>query len=142
MSTSFLTAIAAASRVTYLVVLVLGMALCARHRAGRRPQPVDPSCHHRRLPARCVGAAARPAGVFSGSASFRWMAGCCWPASWHHPCQGAAGAGLSDGLRVRHEAMLNLVIQTEDLGKRYGDVRGAVDHLSAVAEGEVYAFLG
>ncbi len=38
--------------------------------------------------------------------------------------------------------MLNLVIQTEDLGKRYGDVR-AVDHLSLrVAEGEVYAFLG
>ena len=33
-------------------------------------------------------------------------------------------------------------IQTQDLGKRYGDVR-AVEHLSLrVAEGEVYAFLG
>jgi ABC-2 type transport system ATP-binding protein len=33
-------------------------------------------------------------------------------------------------------------IETEDLGKRYGDVR-AVEHLSLrVAEGEIYAFLG
>jgi ABC-2 type transport system ATP-binding protein len=37
---------------------------------------------------------------------------------------------------------LNLPIETEDLGKRYGDVR-AVEHLSLrVAEGEIYAFLG
>ncbi len=37
---------------------------------------------------------------------------------------------------------MNLPIETEDLGKRYGDVR-AVEHLSlAVAEGEIYAFLG
>ena len=35
-----------------------------------------------------------------------------------------------------------LAIETEDLGKRYGDVR-AVEHLSLrVAEGEIYAFLG
>ncbi len=34
------------------------------------------------------------------------------------------------------------LIETEDLGKRYGDVR-AVEHLSLrVAEGEIYAFLG
>jgi ABC-2 type transport system ATP-binding protein len=37
---------------------------------------------------------------------------------------------------------MNLPIETEDLGKRYGDVR-AVEHLSLrVAEGEIYAFLG
>ena len=37
---------------------------------------------------------------------------------------------------------MNLAIETEDLGKRYGDVR-AVEHLSLqVAEGEIYAFLG
>jgi ABC-2 type transport system ATP-binding protein len=37
---------------------------------------------------------------------------------------------------------VNLPIETEDLGKRYGDV-GAVEHLSLrVAEGEIYAFLG
>jgi ABC-2 type transport system ATP-binding protein len=37
---------------------------------------------------------------------------------------------------------MNLAIQTEDLGKNYGDVR-AVQHLSLrVAEGEIYAFLG
>ncbi|RPJ52304.1 MAG: ABC transporter ATP-binding protein [Chloroflexi bacterium] len=35
-----------------------------------------------------------------------------------------------------------MIIETEDLGKRYGDVR-AVEHLSLrVAEGEIYAFLG
>jgi ABC-2 type transport system ATP-binding protein len=37
---------------------------------------------------------------------------------------------------------MNFPIETEDLGKRYGDVR-AVEHLSLhVAEGEIYAFLG
>ena len=37
---------------------------------------------------------------------------------------------------------MNLSIETEDLGKRYGDVR-AVEQLSLrVAEGEIYAFLG
>jgi len=37
---------------------------------------------------------------------------------------------------------MNLPIETEDLGKRFGDVR-AVEHLSLrVAEGEIYAFLG
>jgi len=37
---------------------------------------------------------------------------------------------------------MSLPIETEDLGKRYGDVR-AVEHLSLrVAEGEIYAFLG
>jgi ABC-2 type transport system ATP-binding protein len=37
---------------------------------------------------------------------------------------------------------VNLPIETEDLGKHYGDVR-AVEHLSLrVAEGEIYAFLG
>lgn len=37
---------------------------------------------------------------------------------------------------------MNLPIETEDLGKRYGGVR-AVEHLSLrVAEGEIYAFLG
>ena len=37
---------------------------------------------------------------------------------------------------------MNLPIETQDLGKRYGDVR-AVEHLSLqVAEGEIYAFLG
>jgi ABC-2 type transport system ATP-binding protein len=37
---------------------------------------------------------------------------------------------------------MNLAIETEDLGKRYGDVT-AVDALSLrVAEGEIYAFLG
>ena len=37
---------------------------------------------------------------------------------------------------------MNLPIETEDLGKHYGDVR-AVEHLSLrVAEGEIYAFLG
>lgn len=37
---------------------------------------------------------------------------------------------------------MNLTIETEDLGKRYGDVN-AVEHLSLrVAEGEIYAFLG
>jgi ABC-2 type transport system ATP-binding protein len=37
---------------------------------------------------------------------------------------------------------MSLVIETEDLGKCYGDVR-AVEHLSLrVAEGEIYAFLG
>ncbi len=37
---------------------------------------------------------------------------------------------------------MNLPIETEDLGKRYGDIR-AVEHLSLrVAEGEIYAFLG
>ena len=37
---------------------------------------------------------------------------------------------------------MNLAIETEDLGKNYGDVK-AVQHLSLrVAEGEIYAFLG
>ena len=37
---------------------------------------------------------------------------------------------------------MNLTIETEDLGKHYGDVK-AVEHLSLrVAEGELYAFLG
>lgn len=37
---------------------------------------------------------------------------------------------------------MNLTIETEDLGKNYGDVK-AVEHLSLrVAEGEIYAFLG
>jgi ABC-2 type transport system ATP-binding protein len=37
---------------------------------------------------------------------------------------------------------MNLVIETEDLGKHYGDVT-AVEHLSLqVAQGEIYAFLG
>jgi ABC-2 type transport system ATP-binding protein len=37
---------------------------------------------------------------------------------------------------------MNLPIETENLGKRYGEVR-AVEHLSLrVAEGEIYAFLG
>jgi ABC-2 type transport system ATP-binding protein len=37
---------------------------------------------------------------------------------------------------------MNLPIETQDLGKHYGDVR-AVEHLSLrVAEGEIYAFLG
>jgi ABC-2 type transport system ATP-binding protein len=37
---------------------------------------------------------------------------------------------------------MSLPIETQDLGKRYGDVR-AVEHLSLrVAEGEIYAFLG
>jgi len=37
---------------------------------------------------------------------------------------------------------MNLAIETQDIGKRYGDVT-AVDHLSLrVAEGEIYAFLG
>ena len=37
---------------------------------------------------------------------------------------------------------MNLPIETNDLGKRYGDVK-AVEHLSLqVAEGEIYAFLG
>ena len=37
---------------------------------------------------------------------------------------------------------MSLPIETDDLGKRYGDVR-AVEHLSLrVAEGEIYAFLG
>jgi ABC-2 type transport system ATP-binding protein len=37
---------------------------------------------------------------------------------------------------------MNLLIETEDLGKHYGDVK-AVEHLSLrVAEGEIYAFLG
>ncbi len=37
---------------------------------------------------------------------------------------------------------MNLAIETEDLGKRYGDVT-AVEHLSLrVTEGEIYAFLG
>ena len=37
---------------------------------------------------------------------------------------------------------MTLAIETEDLGKRYGDVT-AVEHLSLqVAEGEIYAFLG
>jgi len=37
---------------------------------------------------------------------------------------------------------MSLAIETEDLGKHYGDVR-AVEHLALrVAEGEVYAFLG
>ena len=37
---------------------------------------------------------------------------------------------------------MNMIIETEDLGKHYGDVR-AVEHLSLrVAEGEIYAFLG
>lgn len=37
---------------------------------------------------------------------------------------------------------MNLAIETEDLGKNYGDVK-AVEHLSLrVAEGEIYAFLG
>lgn len=37
---------------------------------------------------------------------------------------------------------MNAVIETENLGKNYGDVR-AVEHLSLrVAEGEIYAFLG
>ncbi len=37
---------------------------------------------------------------------------------------------------------MNWLIETEDLGKRYGDIR-AVEHLSIrVVEGEIYAFLG
>jgi ABC-2 type transport system ATP-binding protein len=37
---------------------------------------------------------------------------------------------------------MNFPIETEDLGKRYGNVR-AVEHLSLrIAEGEIYAFLG
>jgi ABC-2 type transport system ATP-binding protein len=45
-------------------------------------------------------------------------------------------------LRAGQELDMNLVIETEDLGKNYGDVR-AVEHLSLrVAEGEIYAFLG
>jgi ABC-2 type transport system ATP-binding protein len=37
---------------------------------------------------------------------------------------------------------MNMLIETENLGKRYGDVQ-AVEHLSLrVAEGEIYAFLG
>src|SRR5512135_2826352 len=37
---------------------------------------------------------------------------------------------------------MNLPIETQDLGKRYKNVR-AVEHLSLrVAEGEIYAFLG
>ena len=37
---------------------------------------------------------------------------------------------------------MNIQIETDDLGKRYGDVK-AVEHLSLrVAEGEIYAFLG
>ena len=37
---------------------------------------------------------------------------------------------------------MKLIIKTEDLGKRYGDIT-AVEHLSLrVAEGEIYAFLG
>src|SRR5512147_2412304 len=37
---------------------------------------------------------------------------------------------------------MHLAIETDDLGKRYGDVT-AVEHLSLrVAEGEIYAFLG
>jgi ABC-2 type transport system ATP-binding protein len=37
---------------------------------------------------------------------------------------------------------MNLTIETEDLGKRFGDVR-AVEHLSLrVTDGEIYAFLG
>jgi ABC-2 type transport system ATP-binding protein len=37
---------------------------------------------------------------------------------------------------------MNLIIETDDLGKNYGDVK-AVEHLSLrVAEGEIYAFLG
>ena len=37
---------------------------------------------------------------------------------------------------------MTLAIETEDLGKRYGDVQ-AVEHLSLqVAPGEIYAFLG
>jgi len=40
------------------------------------------------------------------------------------------------------DTMMNLTIETNDLGKHYGDVR-AVEHLSLrVAEGEIYAFLG
>ena len=43
---------------------------------------------------------------------------------------------------MEKESKMNLAIQTEDLGKNYGDVK-AVQHLSLrVAEGEVYAFLG
>lgn len=39
-------------------------------------------------------------------------------------------------------AKLSMPIETEDLGKRYGDI-WAVEHLSLrVAEGEIYAFLG
>ena len=35
---------------------------------------------------------------------------------------------------------MNLLIETEDLGKHYGDVN-AVEHLSLrVAEGEIYTF--
>ena len=38
--------------------------------------------------------------------------------------------------------MSNYLIETQNLGKRYGDVQ-AVEHLSLrVAEGEIYAFLG
>jgi ABC-2 type transport system ATP-binding protein len=38
--------------------------------------------------------------------------------------------------------MMNSIIETEDLGKSYGNVK-AVEHLSLrVAEGEIYAFLG
>ncbi|MBF8285151.1 MAG: ABC-2 type transport system ATP-binding protein, partial [Anaerolineales bacterium] len=37
---------------------------------------------------------------------------------------------------------MNLIIETENLGKHYGDVK-AVEQLSLrVAEGEIYAFLG
>ena len=38
--------------------------------------------------------------------------------------------------------MSNYLIETQNLGKRYGDIT-AVEHLSLrVAEGEIYAFLG
>jgi ABC-2 type transport system ATP-binding protein len=44
--------------------------------------------------------------------------------------------------RITDEAKMNLLIETENLGKRYADVR-AVEQLSLrVAEGEIYAFLG
>lgn len=43
-------------------------------------------------------------------------------------------------LKVEHP--MSLLIETEDLGKQYGDVK-AVEHLSLrVSEGEIYAFLG
>ena len=39
-------------------------------------------------------------------------------------------------------AKLSMSIETEDLGKRYGDVRAVEDLSLRVAEGEIYAFLG
>ena len=37
---------------------------------------------------------------------------------------------------------MNLAIETQGLGKRYGDVRAVEDLSLRIAEGEIYAFLG